>query len=133
MVHGSKKRIQQTQKEGVVTLLDAAHLTNNATKGIMQATVKHGANREVHLQTLSICAGNESKDSWKYHLNTEKDVLGDRGNQETFVSDRKSGLEGVIESVYPTVTIGACSKHLQDNLSSGKNKITSKGLKSRII
>ena len=109
--------------------MDAAHLTSVKTRGIMQATVKLGADKEVHLQTLSVCAGNETRDSWKFHLETERKCLGLRGEHETYISDRKPGLEGIIHQIYPTVKLGACVKHLEDNLSKGENRLSKEGIK----
>ena len=60
---GSKHRMQATKREGLVTQIDAAHLKDPSTRGIMQSSVKLGADREVHLQCLSVCAGNESINS----------------------------------------------------------------------
>ena len=57
---GIKHRMQETGREGLVTQIDAAHLKDPSTRGIMQTSVKLGADREVHLGCLSVCAGNES-------------------------------------------------------------------------
>ena len=47
----------------LLTSLDAAHLTNPSTRGVMLASVFQGADREIWLKALSICAGTESKDT----------------------------------------------------------------------
>ena len=53
-------RRKTCRREGLVTQIDAAHLKDPSTRGIMQTSVKLGADREVHLGCLSVCAGNES-------------------------------------------------------------------------
>ena len=119
---GTKIRMQETGFEGLVSQIDAAHLKHHSTRGIMQISVKLGADKEAHLQCLSVCAGNESQDSWRFHMESEKDFTGYRTECETIISDRKSGLATVIQEIYPKVQAGACIKHLQDNIKSRKVK-----------
>ena len=77
----------------------------------MQISVKLGADREAHLQCLSVCAENESQDSWRFHMESVKDFKGNRTECETIISERKSGLASVIQEIYPKVQVGACIKH----------------------
>ena len=90
----------------------------------MFASVVYGADREIYLKCLSVCAGVESTDTWEFHLATEREFLGECRPQDTYISDRKPGLLGTIETVHPDVHIAACCTHLVDNLQKSKLSFT---------
>ena len=94
----------------------------------MLASVVQGADREIYVKSLTVCAGTESKDTWDFHLMSERTFLGSCKDVETYISDRKPGLVGVIESYQPAVHIGACSTHLLDNLEKSKHKLSKDAL-----
>ena len=94
----------------------------------MLGSVSQGADREVQLKALSVCAGTESKDTQDFHLATERQFLGICSERETYISDRKPGLVGVIEEYQPKVNISACTTHLLDNLEKPKHKVPKEAL-----
>ena len=63
-------------------------------------------------------------------MQTEKQFLGSCSESETYISDRKPGLAGVIEDEQPAVHVGACSTHLFDNLEKSKFKLSKVALAS---
>ena len=63
IVPGTAVGMSQCTSKMLVTAIDAAHLTNPETRGIMLASVSQGANREIYLKTLTVCGGAESNDS----------------------------------------------------------------------
>ena len=44
-------------------IIDAAHLTNPSTRGVMLASVVQGADREIYLKCLSVCGGAETNNA----------------------------------------------------------------------
>ena len=94
----------------------------------MLASVVKGADREIFLRTLSVCSGTENSDTWNYHLSTEKRFLGLQGPTETYISDRKTGLAGLLNNIQPHVIIAACTKHLVDNLKTSKHKFSQEAI-----
>ena len=63
VVPGSAIAIHNCNSRTHVTAIDAAHLTNPETRGIMAASVVFGANREIYLKCLRICGGAESAET----------------------------------------------------------------------
>ena len=125
---GTAVRYANDTRKTLVTSLDAAHLTNLSTRGIMLASVVKTADGDILLKTLSVCSGTETSDSWDFHLSTERRFLGLRSHTETFISDRKSGLATVINTIQPHVKIAACTKHLADNLKTSKHKFSEEAM-----
>ena len=94
----------------------------------MLASVFQGADREIYVKCLSVCGGTETADAWQFHLESSREGHDKHTGDETFISDRKAGLVGVIEAVQPNVKIGACQSHLVDNLDKSKYKFSKKAL-----
>ena len=63
LVPGKDVGIQQSESKMSVTAIDEADLTNPETRGVMLASVIQGADREIHLKSLSICGGVETTDA----------------------------------------------------------------------
>ena len=60
---GTSVRMRVNSCRTLVTAMDAAHLTNPSTRGIMLASTTQGADHEIYLKTLSVCAGTETSDA----------------------------------------------------------------------
>ena len=63
VVPGTSVRLRSSEGKTLITAMDAAHLTNPSTRGVTLALVVKGADREIYLKALSVCAGTETKDA----------------------------------------------------------------------
>ena len=61
-------------------------------------------------------------------MESERRFSGLCSHSETYITDRKPGLVGVIEKKQPVVHIGACATHLLDNLEKSKLKFSKRAL-----
>ena len=63
-------------------------------------------------------------------MESERQFIGLCSASNTYITDRKPGLVGVIEKVQPSVHIGACTTHLLENLEKSKLKLSKRAIEA---
>jgi hypothetical protein len=131
VVMGSAIRLAKADNDAAVALeraqitgVDAAHLTNRSTRGVMYDQVMMIGDRTILVEQFGVTGYNEDEFGWKTHFTLGKEYLFMESNDIIIINDRKQSIEAALLDVLPDNDRLACKRHLQDNL-----KALGKGVK----
>ena len=94
--------------------MDACHLTGDQ-RGCLNDIVQPLGNNEILLDTFSVDAHNECRDTWNFALTCDKKALC-RSNVFSFCGDRLKGQDIVNSYVYPELDFTKCHFHIKENI-----------------
>ena len=94
--------------------MDACHLSASE-RGCMTDIIQPLAGDEYLIDTFSVDAQNECRDTWHLSLTCDKQALV-RSSDHSFCGDRLKGQDAVNAYVYPELDFTKCHFHIKDNI-----------------